>query len=519
MKRHLAFIGAALVVIGCQSLPPEGSTTPGASAPLAAPAPHLYEAVFSTYLGGEGGEFAFGVTADDRERVYVTGYTHSIDFPVKNGYQMEKKDGESVFVTVFDSAGQSLLWSTFLGGETGGSEGFTVQVDSAYGVYVNGATTASDFPTANAYQACHHGAWDSFALKLSSTGSTLLYSTFLGGNNDDWAYKSSLDSEGSFYFAGKTLSPDFPTVNPYQGAFSHSWDAYVVKLSPSGSALVFSTYLGTTNPDIGEMALARGDKVYVIGNTGGGDFPVRDAYQPVKAGAEDAFITVLSASGSAVLYSTFLGGSGHETGRAIEVDREGQIYATGACGSDDFPLVNPYLSVRRSGDSWVSKLTSSGSALVFSTLLGGSSSDTSKHICIDDEKNVYLPGHTNSPDFPTVDPFQAFHAKHYDGFLSVLSSTGSSLLFSTYLGGSAKDEHYAAWASGKGTVYISGQTSSLDFPTLNAFQPAFGGVSDGYVARFRRVPAAPPAAAADAANLLPPPSDPTDPLDPADPAD
>jgi hypothetical protein len=495
MRHNLLCLGLALSLIGCQAATTGSVIKDGEAPSLAAPAPHLYEAVFSTYLGGSAGEFAFGVTADDRERVYITGYTHSADFPVKDGYQMEKKAGESVFVTVLDSSGENLLWSTYIGGETGGSEGFTVQVDSAYGIYVNGATTASDFPTCNPYQAHHHGAWDSFALKLSSSGSALVYSTFLGGNNDEWAYKSSIDSTGSFYFAGKTLSPDFPTVNPYQGAFGHSWDAYVVKLSPSGSALVFSTYLGTTNPDIGEMALARGDKVYVIGNTGGDDFPIKDAYQPKKAGGEDAFVTILSSSGSSVLYSTFLGGAGHETGRAIAVDQDGEIYVTGACGSSDFPLVNPYLSVRRSGDTWVSKLTSSGSALVFSTLLGGSSSDTSKHICIDDEKNVYLPGHTNSADFPTVDPFQAAQAKHYDGFLSVLSSTGSYLLFSTYLGGSSKDEHYAAWANGKGTVYISGQTSSFDFPTRNAFQPSFGGVSDGYVARFRRVPPALPAVA------------------------
>jgi len=510
MKRYLFSLGAALALVGCQTTTPE--VAPETQKVAAEPAPHLYETVFSTYLGGQGGEFAFGVTADDQERVYVTGYTHSSDFPVKDGYQMEKKAGESVFVTVLDSSGQNLLWSTFIGGETGGSEGFTVQVDSAYGVYVNGATTASDFPTVNPYQARHHGAWDSFAFKLASSGSALVYSTFLGGNNDEWAYKSSIDSAGSFYFAGKTLSPDFPTVNPYQGAYSHSWDAYVVKLSSSGSALIFSTYLGTTNPDIGEMALARGEKVYVIGNTGGGDFPVKDAYQPVNAGAEDAFITILSASGSEVLYSTFLGGSGHETGRAIEVDSDGEIYATGACGSSDFPTLNPYLSLRRSGDTWVSKLTADGSALVFSTLLGGSSSDTSKHIGIDDEKNVYLPGHTNSVDFPTVDPFQAARAKHYDCFLSVLASTGSHLLFSTYLGGSGKDEHYAAWASGKGSVYISGQTGSLDFPTRNAFQASFGGVSDGCVAKFRKIPAA---AAAPAAGL-PHPSDPSDPTDPSE---
>ncbi|MCX6348733.1 MAG: SBBP repeat-containing protein, partial [Candidatus Aureabacteria bacterium] len=452
----------------------------------------LYEPVFSTYLGGGGGEFVFGVTADEQERVYVAGYTNSADFPVKNGYQMEKKAGESAFVTVLDSSGSGLLWSTYIGGETGSTEGFTVQVDSALAVYVNGATTASDFPTLNPFQATHNGGWDAFALKLSSSGSGLIYSTFLGGNNDDWAYKSSLDSGGNFYFAGKTLSPDFPTVNPYQAAYGSSWDAYVVKISSSGSSLVFSTYLGTTNPDVGEMALAWGGKVYVIGTTGGGDFPIKDAYQPNKAGAEDAFITILSGSGSEVLYSTFLGGSGHETGRAIAVDRDGDMYATGACGSEDFPTVNPYLSDRRSGDSWVSKLTSSGSALIFSTYLGGKSSDTSKHICIDDEKNVYVPGHTNSPDFPVVDPFQATLAKNYDAFLSVFSSTGSSLLFSTYLGGSAKDEHYAAWADGKGRVYISGQTGSSDFPTLNPFQAYFGGISDGFIAKFRKKPVPPP---------------------------
>jgi Beta-propeller repeat len=451
--------------------------------------------LYSTYLGGTGADNANGIALDASGAAYITGLTGSTDFSTQNAYQSMKQGvGGNLFVTKLDPSGSSLVYSTYIGGSNGAQGGAAIAVDSTGSAYVTGDTTASNFPTMNAFQSmnANPGNADVFVTKLAPSGSSLTYSTYLGGLADDFGRAITVDSTGAAYLTGVTnSSSDFPTKNPYLSASSGGSDAFVTKLAPSGSSLVYSTYLGGSNTDAGNgIALDSLRDAYVTGGTLSTDFPTKNPYQAANAGGGgDAFVTKFDPSGSLLYYSTYLGGTGADEAKGIAVDTAGAAYVAGDTTSTDFPTSNADQAANAgSQDAFVTKLDPSGSALAYSTYLGGSGPDVANGIAIDSSGAAYVTGYTSSVDFPTMNAYQATTGGGADAFLTKLVSAGSALVYSTYLGGTGGDTAYGIAVDTSGAPYVVGSTESTDFPTKNAYQASNAGGDDAFVARFSGLP-------------------------------
>jgi hypothetical protein len=432
---------------------------------------------YSTYLGGTNSDQGIGIAVDSTGNAYVTGTTLSADFPTTAGAFNQTFNTTAcvtitgsrpcfdVFVAKLNPAGSALVYSTYLGGRDDDSS-TRIAVDVAGNAYVTGTTASSDFPLVtplpfpnNALQ----GSNDAFVTKLNATGSALVYSTYLGGTSTDQGSAISVDASGSAYVTGFTNSLTFPTtLGAFQITLKGTTDAFVTKFTPAGSSLAYSTFLGGSVTDQGlGIAVDSSGSAHVTGLAGSADFPVSTTpAQASNAGGGDAFVTKLSADGSTLVYSTFLGGTGNDQGQDIAVDSSGNAYVTGITSSTNFPTVSPPVQPANAGgsDAFVSKLNPAGSALVYSTYLGGKSSESGNAIAVDSTGNAYVTGQTTSFDFPTASPFEA-GAFPGDAFVTKLNATGSGLLYSSYLGGSAN---------------VTGFAGSTDFPTLaGSFQITF----------------------------------------------
>ncbi|MGA3326140.1 MAG: SBBP repeat-containing protein [Terriglobia bacterium] len=455
--------------------------------------------VYSTYLGGSIADQGNSIAVDSFGYVYVTGWTESADFPTVNPLQATNHayPNSNVFVSKINPTGSALVYSTFLGG-TGFSEGGVNSGDIGYGIavdpsgnaYVTGMTTSLDFPTFNAFQGQAASGEDAFVAKLNTTGSALVYSTYLGGSSYDRAWGIAADSSGNAYVIGETSSNDFPTVNALQ-ATNHTYlldyTVFVTKFNPAGSALVYSTYLGGSNEDEGyAIAVDSSGNAYVTGETFSTDFPTVNPFQATcgscKGHDSNAFVAKLNAAGSALVYSTYLGGSGADAAQGIVVDSSGNAYVAGATSSTNFPTVNPFQATKHASEysnAFVTKLNAAGSALVYSTYLGGSDSDGANGIAVDSFGNTYVVGSTNSTDFPTVNPVQGDFGGGIDAFVAEVNAAGSALVYSTYLGGNSLDFGQGIGVGSSGNAYVTGTTASGNFPTVNPLQATVHSVSAG----------------------------------------
>jgi hypothetical protein len=398
---------------------------------------------YSTYLGGNTNDVANCIAIDASGNSYVTGTVWSTDFPTANAYQDSKGGNYDAFVTKFNSAGNALSYSTYLGGSKL-EYGQSIAVDSSGNVYVTGHTTSSDFPTKNAYQGTYAGGendGDAFVTVLNSAGNALAYSTYLGGTKGDFGYGIAVDTSANAYITGYTISTDFPTVNAYQQTHGSYQDAFATKINSTGN-IVYSTYLGGNSVDIGHsIAVDASGNAYVTGETSSDDFPMENPYQVMRGGFYDVFVTKFNQDGKTLAYSTYIGGSVSEGGEDIAVDASGNAFVTGDTFSTDFPTVNAYQGTyaggENDGDAFVTVFNSTtGSTLSYSTYLGGSSSDCGKSIAVDSSANAYVTGQTKSSDFPTVNAYQGTYAggeNDGDAFVTVFNSTGSTLSYSTYL--------------------------------------------------------------------------------------
>jgi len=377
--------------------------------------------VYSTYLGGSGTDYGRDIAVDDSGFAYITGITESTDFPMANPYDNSLGYFVDAFVAKLSSAGNSLVYSTYLGGSHV-DEGNGIAVDDSGNAYVRGWTISDDFPTANPYDGSRNGQQDAFVTKFSSAGNSLVYSTYLGGGGGEaHGYGIAVDDSGNAYVTGLTDSPDFPTANPYDGNYNGAIDVFVTKFSSAGNSLVYSTYLGGSSEDRGYgIAVDASGNAYVTGTTWSSDFPMANPFDGIWNGNYDVFVTKFSSAGNALVYSTYLGGSSRDEGYGIAVDLSGNAYIAGWIESADFPMVNPYDDSYNGGlcDAFVAKFSFEGDSLVYSTYLGGNSSDYGYGIAVDSSGDAYVTGGTFSPDFPTANPYDGSWNGNYDVFVT-----------------------------------------------------------------------------------------------------
>jgi hypothetical protein len=441
---------------------------------------------YSSYLGGRAFDIGHDIAVDDTGSAYITGITFSSDFPAANPLQPAPSGPDDVFVAKVNAEGSALVYSTYLGG-SGSDEGRRIAVDASGRAFVTGVTTSGDFPTLNASQTNLRGDSDAFVAALHTDGNSLVYSTYLGGSAFDIGYGIATDRGGNAYVTGETRSPDFPTASPFQSALGGRSDAFVAKLTRDGT-LAYSTFLGGTAADIGDagqgIAVDARGSAYVAGVTGSMDFPIVNAFQPLLNGRSDAFVTKLAVDDSALVYSTYLGGAVLDSISDVAVNRTGHAYVAGSTNSADFPLANPFQPFSGGGaDGFVAKLNRAGSALVYSSYLGGSDLDDAHSVALDSAGNFYIAGRTASKDFPTASPVQKSLGGLVDAFLVKVNKDGSAIVHSTYLGGSLPDGGLGIAVDKAGTAYIIGQTFSTNFPVSAALQPVSAGSSNAFIAK------------------------------------
>jgi len=521
--------------------------------------------VYSTLLGGTGAcaagticvgdSWANAVAVDSAGNAYVTGMTEAFDFPTSSSaFQTANKElcantsescpgaGNSengtAFVTKLNTDGTAVLYSTYLGGTNPanwGEQGFAIAVDAEGNAYVAGETASPDFPTtAGALQAAKKESANyqaGFITKLNSSGSGLVYSTYLGGSDNDVIYGIAVDNQGRAYLTGVTYSLDFPTTpNAFEpqakADLAISGNAggatgFVSKLNAGGSSLVYSTFLGGSTGEAGvAIAVDGSGDAYVGGITGSQDFPVTagafqlNNYASIELGNSTGFVTKLNPSGTGLTYSTYLGGEFSDGVRGITVNGQGNAYVTGGTFSWDFPTTSGAFQEQLNGllpgsinpfaNAFVTEFNPAGTSLVFSTFLGGTGSggqnggdfleggDFGQAIALDGAGNVIVAGATSSLDFPvTADGFQQV-VNAPEGFVSELNPAGSQLLYSSYVGGN--DETVPDYVSGlaidvQNNVYIVGITSSISLPvtsfpvTQGALQSVQNAGEDAFVAK------------------------------------
>ncbi len=374
----------------------------------------------------------------------------------------------------------TITYSTYLGG-SGADEGHGIAVDGDGNAYVTGQTRSVDFPTIGTTTAYAGGVCDAFVTKIGTSGASLEYSTYLGGSSSDFGYGIAVDGDGNAYVTGYTGSPNFPTAGTTTAFAGGTYDAFVTKLGTSGASLEYSTYLGGSNDDRGYGIAVDGDgNAYVTGSTLSPNFPAVGT-TTAKAGFGDAFLTKIGTSGASLEYSTYLGGSSSDFGYGIAVDGDGNAYVTGNTGSPNFPTAGTTTAFAGGTyDAFVTKLGTSGASLEYSTYLGGSNDDRGYGIAVDGDGNAYVTGSTLSPDFPAVGTTTA-NAGYYDAFVTKLGPSGASLEYSTYLGGSSYDSSRGIAVDSDGSAYVTGLTNSDDFPTVGTTTHYAGGDDDAFV--------------------------------------
>jgi hypothetical protein len=388
-----------------------------------------------------------------------------------------------------------LVYSTFLGG-AGFDQANAVALDTAGNVYVAVESSSPDFPKTFGTPAAR----GTFVTKFSPSGNALIYSAYIGGADE--AAAIALDRSGSAYITGRVCSNNLPTVNAFQTALAGSasfgvdCDAFVIKLSPAGDAIVYSTYLGGYCGDTGHgIGVDAAGNTYVAGDTGGNypcsecaaaGFPVVNALQPAPGGLQDAFVAKLDPTGSRLLFSTYLGGPADDIAWHMALDPAGNVYVGGGTRSSNFPTVNPIHPCGSGQDAFVTKLTPGGDALVYSTCVGGDFDEEAIGLAIDASGAAYITGQTGSLDFPSVNAFQPAKAGlggGRDAFVTKLSPAGDSIVYSTFLGGSLPDIGMAIAVDPAGNAYVTGQAVSPDFPTVNPIQATKRSSGDVFITR------------------------------------
>jgi len=484
---------------------------------------------YSTYLGGTSDEEENAIAVDSSGNIYIAGSTKSSDFPVSSGVAQPGFGGRGSFggdtyVIKYDPKGNRIVYATYLGGSAD-DNAHGIAVDGSGRAYVTGDTDSKNFPLQQAFQGTFGGlTYDAFVTRLSADGSALSYSSYLGGTGNDFGAAVTVDSSGNAYIAGYTFSTNFPSTNGFQTSFAgRIFDGFLTKVNSAGSAVAYSTYLGGSTYDrANSVALDANNNAYVTGFTFSTNFPTKAALQGTLAAGSctspgssssncaDAFVAKIdtTASGAASLvYSTFLGGGKNDYGNAIAVDATGAVYIAGTTDSTNFPTASP-LQAAKAGyyDAFLAKLNASGSALVYSTYFGGLEFDEITALRVDGSGRAFVLGSTESLNLPLSSAFQSAHGGGNsvlvdkivsaptggislalitiagDAFVARIEASGSTLGYSSYLGGSGDELGYGLALEGP-NVWVSGQTDSTNFRTVNPVQGSLKGENDLFFSR------------------------------------
>ncbi len=453
------------------------------------------ELAYSTYLGGRDDDYGTGIAVDSAGYAYISGLTWSKDFPTSAGaFQSLASSGYGdAFVTKLSLDGSSVIYSTLFGGSLYDAA-YAIAVDKSGSAYITGETLSTDLPVSDgAYQPTYGGGdssgygGDAFVAKLTSDGSDIAYSTYLGGADDEIGLGIAVDTAGAAYVTGYTYSKNFPTTGgAFQGTLSTKYfSGFVTKVGADGTVLNYSTYLSGTYADYGsKIAVDANGNAYIGGFAASTDFPTTaGAYQTTNKGGffygSDGFVTKLATDGMSLVYSTYLGGTDDDEITGIAVDKTGNAYVTGDTYSFDFPVTPSAVQMVSPGypSGIVTKLSSDGSATTYSTYLGGTGSNYPNSITVDSAGRAIITGRTHSSDFPTtLKAFQVSPQGGYDAFVTKLSVAGDAFVNSTLIGGSFGDNSVGVATDKKGAAYITGDTDSIDFPTnASAFQSTANG--------------------------------------------
>ena len=440
---------------------------------------------YCSYLGGSSTTAITGIAVDSGANVYMTGWTDSLNFPINGAYQAANAGGVDIIVAKLSAAGTGLLYATYIGGRST-DKAAAIAVDNLGQAYITGSTTSVNFPLVSSNKATLGGSVTAFVLKLNAAGNTLLYSGYLGGTTWEVGTAIAVDSSYNAYIAGDTQSPNFPTKNGTQPNFGGNTDAFVTKLNPAGG-YAFSTFLGGVgNEHAGGIAVDSLGDIFVAGGTGSSNFPVVSPLQASLAGTQSAFVTKINYT-QTIGFSTYLGGAGGtlQQANAIALDPAGNPYVAGVTNSVGFPVTSGAFQRAFNGlqSAFVTKLTATGSTMVYSTYLGGDVSDWAAGIAVSAAGNAYVAGWTSSVNFPQASPVQAAFGGLTDAFVSEFNFAGNGLLFSTYYGGSGSDSINAIALDTNANIFAAGQTASADLPLLNPIQSTTAASSTGWYLR------------------------------------
>jgi hypothetical protein len=447
--------------------------------------------VSSTFVGGGNGEFSRSIKIGPAGSVYITGQTLSSDYPTTPGaYDEIYNLNGDVFVSKLSNDLNDLEFSTYVGGSTT-DEAYSIEIDASGNMIITGSTLSSNFPiTSGVYDEDFNGSNDLFVTKIESSGSALLFSTFIGGDGPDFCYSMDLDNDGNIYLTGKTSSNNFPvSSNAFDRWPSNTVDGFVTKLNANGTALVYSTYLGDLGSDkCWAISIDQDNNATVTGETKSFSFPTTTgAFDEIfNGGTGDLFITKFNNDASALIFSTFVGGDGNDIGKSIYVDDNGNSYVCGETTSSNFPTTpGVYNDTYNAGyDLFLLKINSTGSDLYYSSYFGGSNDDHCGGITVDINENTLITGYTESSDFDiTGNADFGIHSGLNDAFLTKFKYDGTDLVYSSYIGGSNND-----WGKDiilDNFVYVTGETRSSDFPTsTGAYDQIHNGDEDVFISKF-----------------------------------
>ncbi len=446
--------------------------------------------VYGGYLGGSNYDSCYAITTNAAGEAFITGRTNSSNFPtVPGSYDVTIFNSfYDAFVTKLNTTGTARVWSTFLGG-SGSDWGNAIKVDANGAVYVTGMCDTAFPVTTGSYDTSYNAFGDTFVTKIQPAGNALAWSTFLGGNNEDRGQALAVDATGAVYVAGQTMSTNFPaTTGAYDTTANGNWDAFVAKFTPTGNALGFSTRLGGADIDWAmSLAVDPQGQAIVSGGTASPAFPTTlGAFDRIhNGGSLDAFVTKVNAAGNGLVWSTFLGGIGTDQVFGSALDATGNVFVTGGAGLGFPTTPGALIGTGDGSDAFVTCVASNGSSVVWSTLLGGSSTDQGNEICVDAVGRAIVGGWTNSANFPTTPDAMArtFNGggSPADSFVAKVQPGGAVLIYSTYIGGNGYDEGTSLAIDDTAHAYICGGGLSTNLPVTTTALSGPAGLDDGFV--------------------------------------